>query len=105
MSPNSPTQSSVYVHKTEGEIDVLAWPEERWFYGPRNESQLEKAALIMLVRYLPFFIGEMLMVRNSELHPARSAMREVEDRFNKRFGYPWVFVNDEPFTDEYDGLK
>jgi len=39
--------------------------------------------------------------RNSELHPARSAMREVEDRFNKRFGYPWVFVNDEPFTDEY----
>ena len=28
-------------------------------------------------------------------------MREVEDRFNKRFGYPWVFVNDEPFTDEY----
>ena len=29
-------------------------------------------------------------------------MREVEDRFNKRFGYPWVFVNDEPFTDEYD---
>jgi alpha 1,2-mannosyltransferase len=42
-----------------------------------------------------------LIVRNSELHPARSAMREVEDRFNKRFGYPWVFVNDEPFTDEY----
>ena len=29
-------------------------------------------------------------------------MREVEDRFNKRFGYPWVFVNDEPFTDEFD---
>lgn len=28
-------------------------------------------------------------------------MREVEDRFNKRFGYPWVFLNDEPFTDEY----
>ena len=31
-------------------------------------------------------------------------MREVEDRFNKRFGYPWVFVNDEPFTDEYNNF-
>lgn len=46
-----PAQSSVYVHKTEGEIDVLPWPEERWYEGPRNETQLEKAALIMLVRY------------------------------------------------------
>lgn len=47
----SPPQSSVYIHKSEAEIDVLPWPEERWFEGPRNESQLEKAALIMLVRY------------------------------------------------------
>jgi hypothetical protein len=39
--------------------------------------------------------------RNSELHAARSTIREVEDRFNKRFGYPWVFLNDEPFTDEF----
>jgi hypothetical protein len=43
-------QSTVYVHKSEGEIDVLSWPEERWFEGPRNDTQLEKAALIMLVR-------------------------------------------------------
>lgn len=47
----SPPQSSVYIHKSEAEIDVLPWPEERWFEGPRNASQLEKAALIMLVRY------------------------------------------------------
>jgi hypothetical protein len=46
-----PPQSSVYIHKSAEEIDVLPWPEERWFKGPRNESQLEKAALIMLVRY------------------------------------------------------
>ena len=45
-----PAQTGVIVHKTEGEIDVLAWPEERWNEGPRNESQLEKAALVMLVR-------------------------------------------------------
>ena len=48
--PRRPPQSSVYVHKAEGEIDVLAWPEERWYEAPRNGTQLEKAALIMLVR-------------------------------------------------------
>jgi len=46
-------------------------------------------------------VTDLANCRNAELHPARSAMREVEDRFNKRFGYPWVFVNDEPFTDEF----
>jgi hypothetical protein len=46
-----PSQSSVYIHKSEAEIDVLPWPEERWFEAPRNGSQLEKAALVMLVRY------------------------------------------------------
>ena len=43
----SPRHSSLYIHKIES---VLPWPEERWYEGPRNESQLERAALIMLVR-------------------------------------------------------
>lgn len=102
IQPGQIDQTSVLIHKTAEEIDVLPWPEDRWYEGPRNESELEKAALIMLVRYrYPPVFGRKLIGRNSELHPARSAMREVEDRFNKRFGYPWVFVNDEPFTDEY----
>jgi len=54
--PTTPAESdtrpetSVLIHKTAEEIDVLPWPEERWFVGPRNQSELEKAALIMLVR-------------------------------------------------------
>ena len=46
-----PTQQSVIIHKTSAEIDVMSWPEERWFEGPRNETELERAALVMLVRY------------------------------------------------------
>lgn len=95
----APAQSSVLIHKTAKEIDVALWPEEKWYEGPRNQSQLEKAALVMLVRYVSL-VSTSIDGRNSELHPARSAMREIEDRFNKRFGYPWVFMNDEPFTDE-----
>ena len=28
-------------------------------------------------------------------------MREIEDRFNRRYRYPYVFLNEEPFTDEF----
>ena len=28
-------------------------------------------------------------------------MRQIEDRFNHQFHYPWVFLNDEPFTPEF----
>ena len=28
-------------------------------------------------------------------------MRQIEDRFNREFHYPWVFLNDEPFTQEF----
>lgn len=27
-------------------------------------------------------------------------MRDIEDRFNHKFRYPWTFMNDQPFTDE-----
>lgn len=28
-------------------------------------------------------------------------MRLPEDRFNKEFQYPYVFLNEEPFSDEF----
>lgn len=57
-----------------------------------NEVELqrngtEKATLVMLVR-------------NREIREALSSMRNVEDRFNRRFRYPWTFLNDKPFTKE-----
>ncbi|KAK9475224.1 nucleotide-diphospho-sugar transferase [Dipodascopsis tothii] len=42
-----------------------------------------------------------MLVRNSEVHDARSSIRHVEDRFNKNYGYPWIFLNDLPFSDEF----
>lgn len=47
----------------------------------------EKATLVMLVR-------------NREIREALSSMRNVEDRFNRKFHYPWTFLNDKPFTKE-----
>ncbi|CEI99035.1 hypothetical protein RMCBS344292_13129 [Rhizopus microsporus] len=42
-----------------------------------------------------------ILVRNNELRPMRRTLREFEDRFNRKYNYPYVFLNDEPFTDEF----
>ncbi len=41
------------------------------------------------------------LVRNSELWAMVDSIRHVEDRFNRKFKYDWVFLNDEPFSDEF----
>lgn len=55
---------------------------------PKVTIGKEKATLLMLVR-------------NRELHKALGSMRMVEDRFNRKFHYPWTFMNDKPFTDDF----
>ncbi|KAG0964411.1 hypothetical protein G6F35_003261 [Rhizopus arrhizus] len=53
-----------------------------------NSTKREKAVIVILVR-------------NNELNPMRRTLREFEDRFNRKFNYPYVFLNDEPFSDEF----
>lgn len=36
--------------------------------------------------------GIVSLVRNGELQPMKESMRDVEDRFNRKFGYPWYVV-------------
>ena len=59
-------------------------------YPPENRKQIgkENATMVMLVR-------------NIELEGALESMRSLEDRFNRDYKYPWVFLNDEPFTEEF----
>lgn len=42
-----------------------------------------------------------MLSRNSEVNDAAEAVRQMEDRFNNRYHYPWVFLNDEPFSEEF----
>ncbi|KAJ3968763.1 glycosyltransferase family 15 protein [Lentinula raphanica] len=42
-----------------------------------------------------------MLVRNSDLEGTISSIRALEDRFNSRFGYPYVLLNNEPFTEEF----
>ncbi|KAM3584739.1 hypothetical protein VKS41_003545 [Umbelopsis sp. WA50703] len=42
-----------------------------------------------------------ILCRNSELLPMRRTLRQFEDRFNRKYQYPYVFLNDEEFSDEF----
>lgn len=42
-----------------------------------------------------------VLVRNEELNGIASTIRQVEERFNKKFNYPYIFLNDNTFTPEF----
>ncbi|KAG2127189.1 nucleotide-diphospho-sugar transferase [Suillus bovinus] len=42
-----------------------------------------------------------VLVRNSDLWGIMSSMKQLEDRFNRKFQYPYVFLNDQPFTQNF----
>ncbi|CDO94579.1 unnamed protein product [Kluyveromyces dobzhanskii CBS 2104] len=42
-----------------------------------------------------------MLTRNEELNGVVQTMRSVERRFNQWFQYPYVFMNNEPFTEEF----
>ncbi|KAH3681425.1 hypothetical protein WICPIJ_007582 [Wickerhamomyces pijperi] len=41
------------------------------------------------------------LARNNDLWSLIGSIRHVEDRFNSKYGYDWVFLNDEPFSKEF----
>jgi len=69
--------------------DYLASPEHQALIYPTEDDRAHgKAAIIALVR-------------NSELDQMVQSMRELEETFNRKFKYPWIFFNDEPFSDKF----
>ncbi|KAH8105096.1 glycosyltransferase family 15 protein [Cristinia sonorae] len=43
----------------------------------------------------------LMLARNSDVENAVRSVRELEDKFNKKFNYPWTFLNEEEFSDEF----
>ena len=39
------------------------------------------------------------LARNSDIWEIADSIKQVEDRFNRKFHYDWVFLNDKPFDD------
>lgn len=41
------------------------------------------------------------LVRNSELDGIVQSMTQLEWRWNRKYNYPWIFFNDEEFSEEF----
>jgi len=44
------------------------------------------------------------LARNTDIWEIARSIRMVEDRFNRKFNYDWVFLNDKPFDDQFKKL-
>ncbi|KAJ2827094.1 hypothetical protein IWW50_002055 [Coemansia erecta] len=42
-----------------------------------------------------------ILTRNKDLRELRESLAQLEDRFNRRYKYPYVFLNNEPFSDDF----
>ena len=42
-----------------------------------------------------------MLARNGDLEGVIISMKQMEDRFNKEYKYPWTFLNEVPFSDEF----
>lgn len=42
-----------------------------------------------------------LLARNKDIEGVVQSVQSVEDRFNHKYNYPWVLLNEEPFTPEF----
>ncbi|GAA6048946.1 hypothetical protein JCM3770_007132 [Rhodotorula araucariae] len=87
-----------------------------WRALPENEGLLDpplvrddKSGLLMPPEVYPAALNPfkranaafVALVRNNEREDMRNSMRHLEARFNRRYGYPWVFLNDEPFDEDF----
>jgi Glycolipid 2-alpha-mannosyltransferase len=43
----------------------------------------------------------LMLARNTEIDGVVRSVREVEDRFNRNYRYPWVFLNEQYFSDDF----
>ncbi|KAJ7054266.1 glycosyltransferase family 15 protein [Mycena amicta] len=87
------TSPSTYLDSTSGR---QTWTEPPYKtpvpekYYTANTTRRANAVIIMLSR-------------NSDIDGAVSSITHLEATFNRNFHYPYVFLNDVPFTEEFEG--
>lgn len=81
-----------YIHRIQYHVPVPDHDLDPPFYTSCQEPDVsgprENAALVMLAR-------------NSELAAANKTVTSINWAFNRFFNYPIVFMNDEPWSDEF----
>ena len=96
----NPLTSALSSYKTTLNTVPLTYYDYHGAYGGNDESHAgvsptgasprgrENATLVMLAS-------------NSEVNNVVRCVYELEDRFNSKYNYPWIFLNNEQFSDEF----
>lgn len=74
-----------------------------------NRTERQAAAFIVLVRNSELFgmlqsmndVGKYFYYSINTHRLYIKVLMQSEERFNKKFNYPWIFLNEEPFTQEF----
>ncbi|TRM66780.1 glycosyltransferase family 15 protein [Schizophyllum amplum] len=91
---NATSFSSLTSHFKGQPVEHVLVPEE-YYDSTANASRAEFAPG---ERASATFV---ILARNSDLDNTIRSVRDVEDRFNRKYNYPYVFLNDEPFSEEF----
>ncbi|KAF0483981.1 glycosyltransferase family 15 protein [Gigaspora margarita] len=81
------------------EIELSITSRQRFFESQYIDPMKDTSLFLKNVSRVNAVI--IVLVRNKELHELRETMRYFEDRWNKKYNYPYVFLNDEEFTQEF----
>ncbi|KAF8063236.1 glycosyltransferase family 15 protein [Lyophyllum atratum] len=90
---NRATSLTTIIHGDSKKAEAPLVPDAYYFpTGPINSTlAVDRRANATFV----------ILARNSDINGALRSVRDIEDRFNKGRGYPYVFLNEEPFTEDF----
>lgn len=74
-------------------------------FSGKNEKETKTVDVVDAGSFDPQ-LGEanavlLMLCRNEEVDGAVKSIRELEDRFNHKYHYPWVFLNEVEFTEDF----
>ncbi|EAU88529.2 alpha-1,2-mannosyltransferase [Coprinopsis cinerea okayama7 len=78
------------VNRPQGPPYKQGVPDEYYIKQNITSPQGRKANAVVVI-----------LARNGDINGVVYTMKQFEDRFNKKFGYPYVFLNDAPFDDNF----
>ncbi|KAK0479008.1 glycosyltransferase family 15 protein [Armillaria luteobubalina] len=75
---------------SETAAELFPVPDEYFAPSPNTTIQGRRANATFVI-----------LARNTDLQGVIGSIREIEDRFNRQYNYPYVLLNEEEFTEEF----
>jgi hypothetical protein len=93
-----PAASAASASSEDPEKWLLTYSKNRYAYN-REKSWHD---LFQYRQWSPRPIAALIsLVRNEELDGIMQSMRQLEYHWNHKYRYPWIFFNEQPFSDEF----